>query len=930
MAVGEQGKTMDETTAKLEALVEAQPRDIEAHLRLARRLGDEQQLPRAGHHNLTAARLLAASGRISEAIEVCQKALMQRPGDSETALLLANLYARRPGEGHAQRIIEVVDAPKPTPLAAEPLILLTPSDAVEELASDEVDDLSRDVEEVPGEELDPLEDLEEIDELEASRIESLDTTERELLKWEEFNTTQISLAEVARRRAQQLAQGAPRHRSDEELLALQADAPGDDTPTQPRPEEEPDTTEHKPLSLSELARRRREHIQAPATQADAPASAPRTTPATPEALRAPETEPATPGALQRAFAYTTQEAQEGQEAQEAQALPGQEEPGQEEPGQEEPVQAPEVGSDALAPEPDEEEEEPLAEAVEPAAQGEEEEASEEEASEEEASGEEGEAQEGQVRELSIAALDSSEVTTAEYGEVEERAIASLEEVLSSAEENPRLDPTSGSMQALPPLVPFGDDMTPLPNVAPLAVDDNVEAQGDEELELHQDEIDALETREFQAITPQDVLEVIDASDDTFLKGRDSMVFSSGASRMAALSEDSASVPGQPSHAELESQAGGEDGFDAIADLIQHSLDASLDHIEDTTSEFHGVSRVDMSINQEPPVPGWSRQGKYTRPPEAGSEPPLPVQEHSAPWSPRALQEALGEEDEDSQDQVPAAGLRLQGTARELLERLDPEPSQRLRRWLRRRRFAPGAIILREGVPHHSLFLIERGSVYFERRVATGRQKVATMEAGGVFGEFELLLGRAPRAQVRAGEETVLLELTERALQDLSITAHNLWGELWRFYQERLVLSFLENSSLFTALSPAQRKELAASFEEQTRNSGETLIRQGEPGTGMYLISSGEVMVSHQQQERRTVVANLREGNFFCSLAQSSHEPIAASVEVRDEARLMVLPREVLLEQLRQHHSIREALGRLVSYRQIVVGKTNYSRIGVPG
>jgi CRP-like cAMP-binding protein len=99
---------------------------------------------------------------------------------------------------------------------------------------------------------------------------------------------------------------------------------------------------------------------------------------------------------------------------------------------------------------------------------------------------------------------------------------------------------------------------------------------------------------------------------------------------------------------------------------------------------------------------------------------------------------------------------------------------------------------------------------------------------------------------------------------------------------------------------------------------------------MYLISSGEVMVSHQQQERRTVVANLREGNFFCSLAQSAREPISASVEVRDEARLMVLPREVLLAQLQEHHSIREALGRLVSYRQIVVGKTNYSRIGVPG
>lgn len=760
---------MDEQIARLEAILAAAPRDIDAHLKLADQWQERAQAQKASQHNLTAARLLAASGRIPEGIEVCQRALRQDPTNTEAALLLANLYARRPGEGHAARVVEVLDRPA-QPQIVEALILLSPADAVEELAPQEIEDLSVDEVAIPEEsvELEELAELEEIDELEAARIEGLDTTEREVLKWE-YNTTQISLAEVARQRrlAAELV-------SEDPLSLQQLHAPLEE----PEPAQVPSRT--RPISL--------------------------------------DTDPDAVGLQEMEARLASQDARAEDPAQEL-----------------------------------------------------------------------------------VTALYHVDVTTAEYGEEEKHLALMPEEEADSPSPPPHLD-------------------------------EALELRGDEELELNPEDLREIERRE--TIRPEDVLEVIDASDDAFLGRR--AVFSSGRSHLSALDAQAlAPIPGaqeEPPSPPAGPAAAREDGFDAIADLIQHSLDTSLaESIDEQTTEFHSVSRGDIGSALEPPVPGWSRPIKYTRPPEALTAPPG-ASEGSAPWSSRALEEALRAGEEPSEElEIPAQGEHgLTGEAAALLSRLSPAQPERVARWLRRRRFSTGAIILREGVPHHSLFLIEAGGVVFERRIATGRQKVAAMGAGQVFGEFELLLQRAPRVQIRATQDTLLLELTERALADLSISTPQLWETLWDFYQQRLVASFLTHGSLFASFSPSELAEIARAFVPRQQPQGEVMIRQGVAGMGLYLICAGEVVVSHQQQERRTVVANLREGNFFCSLSQLAQEPIMASVEAREEVKVMVLPHEILTRLIREHAPFKEALGRLVSYRQIVVGKTNYSRIGVPG
>jgi CRP-like cAMP-binding protein len=66
------------------------------------------------------------------------------------------------------------------------------------------------------------------------------------------------------------------------------------------------------------------------------------------------------------------------------------------------------------------------------------------------------------------------------------------------------------------------------------------------------------------------------------------------------------------------------------------------------------------------------------------------------------------------------------------------------------RYAPGAIVLRQGEPGEALHLVVRGRFAVERQRPDGRQqRLATVAPGDMFGELALIDGAPRSATVRA-------------------------------------------------------------------------------------------------------------------------------------------------------------------------------------
>jgi len=87
---------------------------------------------------------------------------------------------------------------------------------------------------------------------------------------------------------------------------------------------------------------------------------------------------------------------------------------------------------------------------------------------------------------------------------------------------------------------------------------------------------------------------------------------------------------------------------------------------------------------------------------------------------------------------------------------------------------------------------------------------------------------------------------------------------------------LEQSDLFGVLEPEARAELLPYFQLERRRAGETLIRQGEAGEAIFIISNGTAEITIASGDVSHVVARMGPGESLGAVALISGQPTAAT------------------------------------------------------
>ncbi|HLW47389.1 MAG TPA: Crp/Fnr family transcriptional regulator [bacterium] len=106
--------------------------------------------------------------------------------------------------------------------------------------------------------------------------------------------------------------------------------------------------------------------------------------------------------------------------------------------------------------------------------------------------------------------------------------------------------------------------------------------------------------------------------------------------------------------------------------------------------------------------------------------------------------------------------------------------------------------------------------------------------------------------------------------------------------------------LFADLPASQLEKLAALLRRRRYRAGEPVFREGDPGTALYVVETGEVKVLLGGSEGKEVVlALLGPGEFFGELALLDGEPRSADAVATAAGELLVLPREDFLRFLRE-------------------------------
>jgi len=119
-----------------------------------------------------------------------------------------------------------------------------------------------------------------------------------------------------------------------------------------------------------------------------------------------------------------------------------------------------------------------------------------------------------------------------------------------------------------------------------------------------------------------------------------------------------------------------------------------------------------------------------------------------------------------------------------------------------------------------------------------------------------------------------------------------------------------NSALFEVLSEEERDALVREMELESHDEGSVIIAEGDPGSSMYLIVSGEVKVYTRGTGKgggSLYLAKLGDGDFFGEVSVLTGKPRTATITASQRTELLRLDKEKLDNALAKYPGIRKVL-----------------------
>jgi CRP/FNR family transcriptional regulator/CRP/FNR family cyclic AMP-dependent transcriptional regulator len=126
---------------------------------------------------------------------------------------------------------------------------------------------------------------------------------------------------------------------------------------------------------------------------------------------------------------------------------------------------------------------------------------------------------------------------------------------------------------------------------------------------------------------------------------------------------------------------------------------------------------------------------------------------------------------------------------------------------------------------------------------------------------------------------------------------------------------LSQVPLFAALSPDRLAELGQMVRRRTYHRGETIFHKGDPGSGLFIITGGQVkIILPSETGEEAMLAVLNPGDFFGELALFDGLPRSATVAAVQNAEVLLLHRDDFLSFVARNPEVAVALFEVLSRR----------------
>lgn len=247
--------------------------------------------------------------------------------------------------------------------------------------------------------------------------------------------------------------------------------------------------------------------------------------------------------------------------------------------------------------------------------------------------------------------------------------------------------------------------------------------------------------------------------------------------------------------------------------------------------------------------------------------------------------------------LPEAWRHALGTV-ELFSGLDEGALVHLGAALEEKSLPRGTYLVRQGDAGDSLFVVLAGrlEVLLDRTLEGkgGEIVLHALAPGSVVGEMALVLGGRRTASVRALEDTRVLELSRKNLDQLRERYPEILLPFTRLLHERIrrvsIAGHLKD--LFGELEEAALREIEGEVTWVHLASGQVLFRQGDPVDGAYIVVAGRVRVAvggmHREDGGERAIDEAGPGQWIGEMGLLTRRPRSATVYAVRDTDLVLL------------------------------------------
>ena len=200
-----------------------------------------------------------------------------------------------------------------------------------------------------------------------------------------------------------------------------------------------------------------------------------------------------------------------------------------------------------------------------------------------------------------------------------------------------------------------------------------------------------------------------------------------------------------------------------------------------------------------------------------------------------------------------------------------------------RAYRAGEVVFERNEPGSSLFAIADGNVVVEVD-ANDASRTVPIETGSIFGEVGLISGRRRGATIRAGSDTILVEMSRAAALKLMKTAPGANRAITRISLERQLLQIFG-----AGLTPADLVEALDGAEVESISAGKVILTEGDVGDDIYVIRQGSMIVEKNIGGRAVFLRYLPAGSYFGEMGVISGDPRNATIKAAIKSEVVKFP-----------------------------------------